>query len=673
MSSRLIGSGSRPWPAGHATRRSVLYGGGLVVVSATASGCGLFSTDPDTGDRVGGDKGVEAPMLAEQVEAGELPPVEERLPVNPMVVEPTERMGVYGGTWRTAITGAADGPWLHRTLGYEPLMRNNREWTEQIPNVAESIEPNEDASEFTVRLREGMRWSDGEPLTTEDVIWGYENVTLNRELQSDHPTTLARGDNPAEVEAIDDYTFVVRFDGPKATFLEDMARQVEGNRLVYYPRHYLEQFHIDFNPDADEEAQEEGFEHWVARFQFLGMPFSQQWDNPDLPTLNAWLATGLFGEGSANEFVRNPYYWKVDPEGSQLPYLDEIRYEIIPEAETMALRAQNGEFDFHSRHFNDLDHRPQLVENQESGNYRILDLDTTFSTDMVISFNLNAPGAGLREVFLEKDFRVAMSLAINRQRLIDTMWARVGEVSQPAPHPESEFYDEEFATQFTEHDPAEANRLLDALGYDERDSDGYRLRPDGERLQFTVNVANDALIDFWPDAMLLVAEDWEEVGVRAIINSINRDSWQAAMDDHDFEATVWVGEGARGSEAIRPNWYMAAGPGGGGLWASQWSGWYEARGDVDYELRNERLPAVEEQHRLYDEYLGEPDPDVRDQLFRQILEIAKENFWCIGTVRSPGPYAIVHNRLHNVGGPMPESPDYNTPAPANPEQWFIEE
>lgn len=659
-------------PGGLLTRRNVLYGGGLVVVSATASGCSLFGTDPDE-DSPRGDKGPEAPMLAEQVEAGTLPPVEERLPVaeDRLVVEPTDRVGVYGGTWRTAITGPADGPWLHRTVGYEPLLRFNREWTDSIPNVAKSIEPNADASEFTVTLRQGMKWSDGTDLTTADVLFAYENVVLNRDITASQPATLARGADPAEIEALDDYSFVVRFTGPKPLFPYDMARQVDGNRLVYHPRHYLEQFHIDFNPDAEEEAQADGYDGWVARFNFLGNVFNFQWENPDCPTLNAWIVVDPISEGTVALFRRNPYYWKVDPDGSQLPYLDEVRYEIIPEADAMLLRAQNGEFDFHFRHFNNLENRPVLADNQEQGDYQILDMESTYSTDMAIAFNLNHDDANKREVYSNRDFRVALSHAINRQRLIDTAWQRIGEVSQPAPRPESRFYDEEFATQYTEYDVDLANQLLDDAGYDQRDGDGYRLGAGGARIEVVIDVASDALISFWPDAMTLVAEDWEAVGIRAIVNSVPRDTWQANLNDFVYDATVWIGEGGRGDEFIAVNWYLAAGPAGGAYFARRWSDWYNSRGTgVDAE---EPPDIVKQQQDLYDRFQAEPDEANRDDLFRQILEIAKEQFWGIGTVRSPGPYAIVHNRLHNVGGPMPDASTFDTPAPAAPEQWYIEE
>jgi peptide/nickel transport system substrate-binding protein len=661
----------RPLPRSLLTRRNVLYGGGLVVVSATASACGVFGTDPDD-DGPGGDKGPEAPMLAEQVEAGTLPPVEERLPVEAdrLVLDPTERMGVYGGVWRTAVTGPADGPWMHRTVGYEPLMRFNRDWTGTVPNVAKSIEPSPDASEFTVTLRQGMKWSDGQPLTTADVLFAWESVTLNTDLNPAVPATLSRGGEPAEIEALDDLTFVVRFSGPKPLFPYDMARQVDGNRLVAHPRHYLEQFHIDFNPNADEDAQAAGYDNWIAWFLALGTYFNFQWDNPDLPTLNAWTVVDPLSDGTVVLFRRNPYYWKVDPEGSQLPYLDEVRYEVIPEADTMLLRAQNGEFDFHFRHFNNLENKPVLAEAQETGNFQILDMQNTYGSDMMIAFNLNHENDNKREVYQNKDFRVALSHAVNRQRLIDTAWQRAGEAHQVAPIQQSKYYDAEFATQFLEYNVDTANQLLDDAGFDERDGDGYRLGPGGDRIEVVVDVANDALISFWPDAMTLVAEDWEAVGIRTTVNSIPRDAWTANLNDFSYDATVWAGEGGYGDEFVAVNNYLAAGPAGGAYFARRWSNWYDTRGTGP---EAEEPPGiVRQQQDLYDQFLSEPDEAARDDIFRQILQIAKEQFWVIGTVRGQ-PYAIVHNRLHNVGEGLPDASTFDTPAPAAPEQWFIEE
>jgi peptide/nickel transport system substrate-binding protein len=653
------------------SRRGLVIGG-ATAVTASAAGCGWFSTDPET--ESGGEKGLEAPMLAERVEAGELPPVAERLPNDPIVISTAESIGQYGGTWNTAITGASDGPWLYRTINYEPLLKRTRDWQDIELNVASAFEENEDGSEFTITLREGIKWSDGHPLTTADVEFAFYDVALNTDLTTGLPAELQGPDGAApELEILDDYTFIVKFSGPKPLFRNDMAAGVSGQRFTYYPRHYLEQFHIDYNADAEDEAVDAGYDGWASRFTSLGNLWNFQWENPDLPVLLPWICKKPISDTDYAVFERNPYYYKVDEEGSQLPYIDQVRYNIIADPETMFAHAINGDFHFHSRHFNDNSHRADAVENEANGNYTVLDLESTYSSEMNIAFNLNHADEGLRAVFQDKQFRVAASHAINRQEIIDVVWNRVGEPTQAAPRPESRFYDEEFATQYTEYDPELANQILDDAGY-ELGSGGVRVAPDGTRLQVVVTIADDSLLGTnWIRAMDMVKDMWAEVGIELHVNGQPRENWQAGVDDNDYDLTVWSGDGGYIDETVAVQWYMAAGPAGGALFARQWSAHYTLQGAQDEDMLEPPSAPIAEQHALYDQFKSEPDPDVRDAIFRQILDIAKEEFYAIGTVRGQGVWAIQHNTLHNVGGPMPENPTYGTPSPARPEQWYIAE
>jgi peptide/nickel transport system substrate-binding protein len=653
------------------SRRGLVLSGGAAVTAA-AAGCSFFSTDNDSGGG-GGEKGPEAPMLAERVEAGDLPPVEERLPKEPLVVTVAESTGVYGGTWNTAVTGAADGPWLWRTINDGHLLERSRDWTEIRPNVASAFEANEDATEFTITLREGLKWSDGEPLTTADVEFAYHNVALNTELTQGVPGELSSVDGtPIELEIVDDYTFIVRFSSPKPLFRDDMAAGTSGQRFTMYPRHYLEQFHVDFNANAEQEAIDEGFDGWVSRFTSKGNLWNFLWENPDLPTLLPWRCKKPISDADYALFERNPYYWKVDEEGSQLPYLDEVRYNIIADVETMFAHAINGDYEFHSRHFNDNAHRADAVDGEAGGDYTVVDLESTYSSDMNIGFNMNHRDAKLRKVFQDKQFRIAMSHAINRQELIDVLWNRVGEPSQAAPRPESRFYDEEFDTQYLEFDPDLANQTLDAAGYT-AGSDGIRTDPDGTRLEFTVAVADDALLGtVWINALDMIVDMWAAVGVQLHIGSQPRENWQVLVNEFDYDLTVWTGDGGNIDETVSVYWYMAAGPGGGAFFARQWSELY-TNGTTQEALIEEPPAHVTEQWDLYDQFKAEPDEAARDEIFKQILAIAKEQFYAIGTVRGQGAWAVVANRLKNTGGSMPENPTYGTPGPAAPEQWYIDE
>jgi len=664
--------GAIPWPDPALSRRGLVLTGSAAL-TASAAGCSWFSTDPESGE-AGGEKGLEAPMLAERVEAGDLPAVGDRLPKEPVVIKVAESTGRYGGTWNTAITGASDGPWLYRTINYEPLLKKNRDFTEIELNVASAFDINEDASQFTITLREGIKWSDGEPLTTKDVEFGFYDVALNTDLTTGVPAELLGPDGaPPTLEIVDDYTFVVTFAGPKPLFEDAMAGGISGQRFTYYPRHYLEQFHLDYNPAADDEAVADGYDGWISRFTALGNLWNFQWENPDLPTMLPWICKKPISDADYALFERNPFYYKVDEEGSQLPYLDEVRYNIIADVETMFAHAINGDYEFHSRHFNDNAHRADAVDNEANGNYTVTDLESTYSSDMNLAFNLNHADAGLRKIFQDKQFRIAMSHAIDRQELIDVLWNRVGEPSQAAPRPESRFYDEAFATQYLEFDTDLAAQTLEAAGYT-AGSDGIRESADGVRLEFTASVADDSLLGTtWLDALDMIKDTWAAVGVELHVNGQPRENWQAGIDENEFDLTVWTGDGGSIDETNSVYWYMAAGPSGGAFFARQWSAHYTLHGAQDDEMLEAPPAAIVEQQDLYDQFTSEPDAAARDEIFKQILTIAKEQFWAIGTVQGQGTWAVVSNRLKNVGGSMPENPSYGTPSPARPEQWYLTE
>lgn len=341
------------------SRRRFLQVAGVTGFTVAATGRGGYAVaqTPATIDRY-----QQAPVLDGQ----ELPPVADRLPQNPMVVAPLESIGRYGGLWRTGMVGGADAAWLEKIVGNDNLVRWTAEWDEIIPNVAESFEMSDDARRCTFTLRAGHRWSDGEPYTTEDVRFYAEAVYRNPEL------TLGLGINPWTVEIIDEQTFTIVFENPEGLFLQNLASP-NGTSWTRYPAHYLKQFHVDYNTEnLDQFIEENGAQDWVELFQMkggqvLGTPVNAQWTNPELPRLHAWKIETAYGEGTQVTFSRNPYYFKVDPEGNQLPYIDDVRFDIFQNNEVLLLRATSGEIDFHARHINTNTNKPVLAENREAG------------------------------------------------------------------------------------------------------------------------------------------------------------------------------------------------------------------------------------------------------------------------------------------------------------------
>lgn len=654
----------------HGFRRigTVALSGALVLTAAgytaaaQAAGGGTEPTQP----------GGEAPMLAQLVEAGDLPPLEERLPAEPLVVEPVERIGTYGGTWHTALLGPADVPWFTRTVGYQYLMRWDPTFTEPIPNVVTGFEVNEDATEYTFSLREGMKWSDGEPFTADDILFWWEAVATNETLSPAPPTFMVTEDEPAVVEVIDDYSIRFTFPGGPNGLLP--AQLATGGPSTWQPgmtstpRHYLEQFHEDYNPDVAELVAEEGLDDWAQLFELKAGLEPQSNMQVDLPTINPWMMTSPLTTGGTVTFERNPYYWKTDPEGNQLPYIDQVGYNVVEDTEVMLLNAINGEYDMHQRHIGDTSaNRAVVAENQESGDYSMFEYTSSGGSQLLIALNQTHKDETLREVFQNKDFRAGLSHAINRQEIIDAVYFGQGEPYQPAPLPGSPYFNEQLASQFTEYDPEMANQLLDQAGYAERDSDGFRLGPDGERISFDVAVWSDT--QTWVDAMDLIVGYWQDVGVDARMDPMSRELMTELQDNNDHDAIVWWGPADGVSVIFEPYWYFPSSSGGvAAAWAKEWAWWYEndPRG-------TEPPEPARRQMELYDELIATPDFDEQVALMNEILAIAAEEFYVIGTAPTPNGFGIVKNNFHNVPDAIPNATPAAAPALTNPEQYFIEE
>jgi ABC-type transport system substrate-binding protein len=375
----------------------------------------------------------EAPPLAALVREGKLPPVEQRLPRNPVAVTPVEKVGKHGGAWRAGLLGGADTSWLNRTIGYEGLVRWDPQWTQVIPNIAESFTASPDAKEYTFKLREGHRWSDGQPFSADDILFWYEDVSLNKEL------TPSRGNNPPTVEKIDGYTVKFKFERPDGFFLQNLARG--GGAYTAFPAHYLKQFHKRHNTtNLDQLIQENGADGWVRLFQtkgasIPGTPYDAVWQNKDLPTLNAWYLTTPYGAGNRVVAERNPYYFKVDPEGNQLPYLDRVVYDVAQDAQVLVLKALNGELDMQDRHIATTQNRAVFVDNAQRGGYRFFETIPDSSNEAGIYLNWTHKDPVMRRIIQDKDFRIGLSHAIDRQEIIDVVYVGQGEPYQVASRP----------------------------------------------------------------------------------------------------------------------------------------------------------------------------------------------------------------------------------------------
>jgi peptide/nickel transport system substrate-binding protein len=608
----------------------------------------------------------EAPMLAEQVAAGELPAVEERLPAEPLVVEPLE-IGVYGGTWDRLMTGSGDAANVLRVV-YEPLVRWTPEWDGFAPGVARDWEISEDGTEFTFFLNEGVKWSDGTPFTADDIMFWYEDVAMNEDLSPAGVSWMIYGGEMGVVEKIDDFTVKFSFATPAGLFLDSLAHP-NGLAVTRYARHYFEQFHASY---VDEEAlnqmvTDSGLENWMELFAARGSDGMAQY-GPDVPTLNAWQGTTEFtGETTVFTMVRNPYYWKVDPEGNQYPYIDEVRFRVIPDRETMTLQAAAGEVEMQSRHIGTLQNRPFFFDNQAQGDYSFVDKVVSRNNSSVIHLNQTSPNPVMREIFQNKDFRVALSHAIDRQEIIDTLYLGLAEPMQVAPLPQSNLFNERLATQYLDYDPELANQMLDEAGFAERNDAGIRLGPDGEPISFVLIYA-EGLGEF-NDLLPMIQEYWAAVGVELLPRGVPRAAYSDTVFENQHDAAIWTGNPAGIRVFGDPRYYLPAN--NESLFALAWAAWGQ---NPDGPLAEEPTSDIARQQiELYQQLRQTVDEAGKNEIMAEILELSADAFWVIGISTPPISYAIVRNNFFNVPDGFPAAWEYPDPGPTNTFTYYIVE
>jgi peptide/nickel transport system substrate-binding protein len=353
----------------------------------------------------------------------------------------------------------------------------------------------------------------------------------------------------------------------------------------------------------------------------------------------------------------------VDTEGNQLPYIDVLDFPIVESADILLLKALNGEIDMMARHFTSDANKPVLFDGQEKGDYHFVTINSTGENTMNLCFNLAHKDDGLREVFQKKEFRIAMSHAINRQDIIDTVFVGQGTPRQSGPIEASKFYNEQLATQYLEYDVAKANQILDDLGL-EKGADGMRKRFDGEPLYFNIDCMVNAATH--GQVMEMVSKMWKEVGVDSAVKNIERALFyeRKQANEHDM-VPFWVGDGM--VVLVDPRSYMPYSH--ESPFGNAWVTWRDTEGAEGVEP----LPPAKRQIELYQTIQATASDEEKEKLMKEILQIAADEFWVIGMCTPTPGYGIVKNNFKNV----PESYfswwPARDPANTNPEQFYIEE
>jgi peptide/nickel transport system substrate-binding protein len=286
----------------------------------------------------------------------------------------------------------------------------------------------------------------------------------------------------------------------------------------------------------------------------------------------------------------------------------------------------------------------------------------------IIALNLTHKDPVKREIFQNKDFRIALSHAINRQEIIDVVYVGQGEPYQLAPRPTSPFYNETLAKQYTEYDPDLANQMLDAI-FPDKNAQGIRLGPDGNPIVFDVEL--DATQADRIDTLELVKGYWEAVGVQINVKAEDRSLMYTRKDGNEHDAVVWGGDGGL-DVILEPRWYFPFS--GESLYAEAWQSWFNNPTGEGALAAPEEPPAeVKQQMDLYNQIKATGDAAQQAELMNQILQIAQEQFYAIGISLPVPGYGIVKDTFHNVPSPHPGAWLYPNPGPANPQQFWIEQ
>ncbi len=623
-------------------------------------------------------KFAEAPMLAELVKAGKLPPVEQRVPEEPMVVKPVHEIGRYGGTWRRGFTGPGDAENGNRIVSTDKILFWDYTGTKVMPCVARAWQMSDDGRVITIFLRKGMKWSDGHSFTADDFVFWYEDVYLNKDLQpSPHPEFMVNG-KPGTLRKRDDVTVVFEFPEPNFLFVDILAgstsmgggqaaQQHLGRTMgAYMPAHYLKQFHPKYvaKDELDRKVKAAGFDGWVSYIK-------NRWDwrlNAELPVLTPWKTVS---PANTPQWVleRNPYYYAVDTAGNQLPYLDRLSMTLAENLEVLNLRAISGQYDIQERHTS-LAKLPIFLENQSKGNYEV-HLDPALHGGDAVVF-LNQAYEADPEVakwLLTADFRRALSLGIDRNQINEALWLGLGTPGSIVPAdsvPESP--GPEWRKKWSVYDPKQANALLDKVGLEKKDSDGYRLRTDGKgRLRIEIQTAGGANVDYTKIAEM-IREHWGKIGIQADVKELERTLWLTRAASNDQQSTVWTADGNE-QLYLFPRYALPVDPVTAlqGFPIAQWyaSGGKQGKAPRDPELR-----------RALELFRSAPSKreEERRKIAQEIWKILVDGQYTIGVIGlSPAQLGvrIVSKRMGNIPARQVNAQHCRTPGSSHPSTFFI--
>jgi peptide/nickel transport system substrate-binding protein len=584
---------------------------------------------------------LEPPSLAAAVAEGTLPPVMQRLPDDPLVVDGPP--GESGGELTMLMSGPKDTRMMvvfgyARLVGYTPALT-------LAPDLVKSVDDGDGDRIFTFHLSSGLKWSDGVPFTAADFRFWYEDVAENAEIAPSGlpPELLVSGEKP-RVEFPDALTVRYSWSRPNAMFLPALARP--DPLYIYMPEHYLRQFHTRY-ADRDKLAQlvkAQKQRTWAGLFNKLSNAYRN--DNPDLPTLEPWV---LRTKPPADRltFERNPYFHRVDAVGRQLPYIDRVSL-VIADSKIIPAMTGEGASDLQARYLR-FDNYTFLKQAEQRNHYVVRLWRTTAGSQLALFPNLNCGDPTWRALLRDVRFRRALSLAIDRHEINQAIYYGVAKEGQNTVLPDSPLFRPEFRNAWARFDLAAADTLLDEMGLTKRDSEGLRVLPNDEPLRIVVESAGESTQE--SDVLELIRDTWREAGIALLPKPSqltvfrNRVFAGAAMMtiSHGIEDGLLFTD-TPPVEFCPVRQQQLQWP--------KWGQYYEDKGKAgeapDLNFGRELL-------RLFDAWLDSSAPASRREIWQDILKITADEVPTIGIAAGVPQPVVVRDRLRNV----PESGIYN--------------
>ena len=564
-------------------------------------------------------------------------------PAEPRVLTDIPEIGKRGGDLRMLVSRTRDTRLLY-VYGNARLVGYNLDLAFEPDILADfSVE---EGRIFTLRLREGHRWSDGEPFTTEDLRFYWEDVATNEELSPvGPPIRLLVDEVPPEVEVIDELTIRYTWPSPNPFFLAEIA--AASPTFIYRPAHYLKQFHADY-VDADELARlvrADNARDWEQLYHRRDR--MNQFDNIDLPTLQPWR---LVTPSPAERFiaVRNDHFHRVDENGEQLPYIDRFILDVV-DSRLVPIKTGAGDADLQSRGLAFRDYTFLRESEDRSGLVPHLWRQAR-GAHLALYPNLNAADPEWRELFRDVRFREALSIAIDREALSQFLYFGLATPANNTILEESPLYAPEIADACLGHDTARANALLDEMGLDRRDGRGVRLLPDGRPLELVVETAGEDSEQV--DVLELVASDFAQVGFVIHTRPSEREVLRNRIFSGEALMTIWFGlENGVPTADTSPEEFVPVNQYDQPQWP-MWGQYYQTKGEAGQPPDD---PVAQRLLELFDDWRVATEREEREAVWREILERYAPQCYTIGLVANVLQPVAVRKTLRNV----PEEAIYN--------------